>query len=186
MTDTKKSIILGVDPGINITGFAIIIKENKIKNRVLVIDELILKYLDLHQRLKKIIDTTTKLITTYKPNELSIESPFYGKNPQSMLKIARAQSMVIAACIGKGVPFVEYSPRKIKKSITGNGNASKIQVAKSLNSFVSEDINQDKLDSSDALATAVCHSIQSNGLNVNSNNYYSWADFCKKNDYINK
>ena len=112
---------------------------------------------DNYKRLQLIFNTVSGLITQYKPNDFAIEAPFFGKNVQSMLKLGRAQGVAIAAAIGAGLPVTEYSPKKVKQSITGNGNADKEQVWKMLNRIVPLKHTLKYYDASDALAVAVCH-----------------------------
>ena len=125
----SEKIILGIDPGTNVMGFGIIsVKNNKMK--LIMLDELMLKKVVGHEvKLKKIFEKTLGLIDNFHPDELAIEAPFYGKNVQSMLKLGRAQGVAMAAGLYREVPITEYSPKKIKMAITGNGNASKEQVA---------------------------------------------------------
>ena len=127
-----EKIILGVDPGTTVMGFGIIqVMKNQMK--FVQMNELILsKYDDHYLKLKLIFERTTELIDTYKPDELAIEAPFFGKNVQSMLKLGRAQGVAMAAGLARQVPITEYEPKKVKMAITGNGNASKEQVAKML------------------------------------------------------
>ena len=132
MTSTNEKIILGIDPGTTIMGFGLI-KIVKNKMTLIQMNELVLNKLDDHYlRLKHIFERTIDLIEKYNPDEISIEAPFFGKNVQSMLKLGRAQGVAMAAGLSKEIPIIEYSPKKIKMSITGNGNASKEQVAKML------------------------------------------------------
>lgn len=153
-------IILGIDPGINITGFGIIeIIDKYLKIKKLDILNL-KKYKNCNTKLEKIFEKTLYLIDNYHPNELSIESTFFGKNPQSTLKLGKAQGMAIAAGIYRKLPIIEYSPKKIKKSITGNGSSSKEQVSRMLEIILNIKKNSlinKNLDISDGLATAVCH-----------------------------
>lgn len=121
--------------------------------------------LDNYTRLRLIYNKVEQLISTYKPNSFAIEAPFFGKNVQSMLKLGRAQGVAIAAAIGAGIEVCEYSPRKIKQSITGNGNADKEQVWKMLQQLmVIKQTSLKYLDASDALAVAVCHHFQESAL----------------------
>ena len=127
-----EKIILGIDPGTTIMGFGLIKVVNK-SMELMQMDELILKkYKDHYTKLKLIFERTLHLVDTYHPDEVAIEAPFFGKNVQSMLKLGRAQGVAMAACLIREVPITEYSPKKIKMAITGNGNASKEQVAKML------------------------------------------------------
>ena len=152
--------ILGVDPGTNIMGYALL-NTNLNKSDVEVLSVLkMTKLVDPYAKLKYIYEKINGLIEQYHPDILAIEAPFYGKNVQSMLKLGRAQGIVIAASLHAGMEVYEYSPRKIKQSITGNGNASKEQVSAMLCRMypISESIEY--LDATDALAVAVCHHLQ--------------------------
>lgn len=135
------------------------------------------KYGEHGIRLRKIFDRIAALIDEYNPDELSIEAPFYGKNVQSMLKLGRAQGVAIAAAISRDIPYVEYAPRKIKQSITGNGNASKEQVAAMLKSVLKLSVLPDSLDASDGLAAAVCHGFQ--GDPDREKTFSSWKAYLK-------
>ena len=129
---------------------------------------------------------TSELIENYHPDELALEAPFFGKNVQSMLKLGRAQGVAMAAGLVRETPIYEYSPKKIKMSITGNGNASKEQVAKMLQNIFNLKKIPKNLDSTDGLAVAVCHYYNLNSLNSKSN-YKNWKTFLKKNpDKISK
>ena len=153
-------VILGIDPGTTITGFGVVQLQ---KNDVSLIKMGIfdLSKLKTHElKLKKIFESTLNLIDEYQPDELSIEAPFFGKNVQSMLKLGRAQGVAMAAALYRDIPIFEYSPKKIKKSITGNGNASKEQVAKMLQSLLNIKDLPKHLDASDGLAAAICHYFQ--------------------------
>ena len=131
-------------------------------------------------KLKKIFERTLGLVEHYKPDELAIEAPFYGKNVQSMLKLGRAQGVAMAAALYKGLPIFEYSPKKIKQSITGNGNASKEQVAGMLKTLLNFMEIPHHLDATDGLAAAVCHFLQGEASS-NKKNYNSWTGFLKNN-----
>lgn len=137
---------------------------------------------DPYERLESIHKKVCELVLLHKPVELAIEAPFFGKNVQSMLKLGRAQGVAIAAAIQCGIPVTEYSPRKIKQSITGNGNADKIQVMKMLQRIVNFSDDPKYLDATDALAVAVCHHFQSDGIVSSSvKNDKGWKDFLLKN-----
>lgn len=173
-------VILGIDPGTNIMGYGLIHQHGK-KIRLITMGILKLGQYDNHAlKLKKIFERTLGLIEEYKPDELAIEAPFYGKNVQSMLKLGRAQGVAMAAGLYKDVPIFEYSPKKIKQSITGNGNASKEQVAGMLASLVEFDETPKFLDATDGLAAAVCHYFQGNKAQSNTN-YSGWKNFIKDN-----
>ena len=131
-------------------------------------------------KLKKIFERTLGLIEEYNPDELAIEAPFFGKNVQSMLKLGRAQGVAMAAALYKDLPIFEYSPKKIKQSITGNGNASKEQVAAMLKNLVVFDKAPEFLDATDGLAAAVCHYFQG-GRVATGKSYSGWKSFLKDN-----
>lgn len=173
-------IILGIDPGTTVMGFGLIKVEKK-KMQFLLLDELLLHKYDSHElKLKKIFEKTLSIIDTYHPDELAIEAPFFGKNVQSMLKLGRAQGVAMAAGLYREVPITEYSPKKIKMSITGNGNASKEQVARMLQNLLNLKELPKRLDSTDGLAAAVCHFFNS-GKAVESKSYSGWSAFIKDN-----
>ena len=152
--------ILGVDPGTNIMGYALLNTElNKSEVDVLSVLQMT-KLGDPYAKLKYIYERINGLIEEYHPDILAIEAPFYGKNVQSMLKLGRAQGVVIAACLHAGMEVYEYSPRKIKQSITGNGNAAKEQVSDMLCRMYPISQQIEFLDATDALAVAVCHHLQ--------------------------
>lgn len=177
---SSEKIILGIDPGTTIMGFGLIKVINK-NMELIRMDELILKKYDDHYlKLKLIFDRTIHIIDTYHPDEIAIEAPFFGKNVQSMLKLGRAQGVAMAAGLSREIPITEYSPKKIKMAITGNGNASKEQVAKMLQSLLKIKELPTNLDSTDGLAAAVCHFY--NGGNITSEkNYSGWGAFVKQN-----
>jgi crossover junction endodeoxyribonuclease RuvC len=178
--DTEK-IILGIDPGTTIMGYGIIRVVNK-NMKFIQLNELNLKKYDDHYlKLKHIFERTVELIDTHNPDEIAIEAPFFGKNVQSMLKLGRAQGVAMAAGLSRQVPITEYSPKKIKMAITGNGNASKEQVAKMLQNVLQLKELPKNLDSTDGLAAAVCHFYNRNN-NKSEKNYSGWASFVKQNE----
>jgi crossover junction endodeoxyribonuclease RuvC len=174
-------IILGIDPGTTIMGFGVIeIVNNKMK--LIQLNELMLKkYDDPYTKLKLIFDRTIELIDTFHPDEIAIEAPFFGKNVQSMLKLGRAQGVAMAAGLSRQVPITEYLPKKIKMAITGNGNASKEQVAKTLQQMLKIKELPKNLDSTDGLAAAVCHFYNSNKPDLGKS-YTGWDAFIKQNE----
>ena len=175
---SKEKIILGIDPGTVIMGFGIIRVMDK-KMKFVQMNELLLsKYKDPYTKLKLIFERTLELIDTYHPDEIAIEAPFYGKNVQSMLKLGRAQGVAMAAGLSRQIPIAEYLPKKIKMSITGNGNASKEQVAKMLQSTLGLKSLPRNLDSTDGLAVAVCHFYNEGRMEVGKS-YSGWEAFCK-------
>ncbi|TKD66549.1 crossover junction endodeoxyribonuclease RuvC [Flavobacterium sp. ASW18X] len=176
----KEKIILGIDPGTTIMGFGIIKVVNK-KMEFVQMNELLLhKYTDPYIKLKLIFERTVELIDTYHPDEIAIEAPFYGKNVQSMLKLGRAQGVAMAAGLSREVPITEYFPKKIKMAITGNGNASKEQVAKMLKGLLGLKTLPKNLDSTDGLAAAVCHFYNEGRVELGTQ-YSGWEAFVKAN-----
>ena len=177
----KEKIILGIDPGTSIMGFGIIKVTGK-KMTFIQMNELLLKkYKDPFTKLKLIFERTIELIDTYHPDEIAIEAPFYGKNVQSMLKLGRAQGVAMAAGLSRQIPITEYFPKKIKMAITGNGNASKEQVAKMLQSTLGLKSLPKNLDSTDGLAAAVCH-FYNEGRVEAGKNYTGWSAYVKQNE----
>lgn len=145
------------------------------------LNELMLKkYNDHYVKLKLIFERTIDLIDAHHPDEIAIEAPFFGKNVQSMLKLGRAQGVAMAAGLSREIPVTEYSPKKIKMAITGNGNASKEQVARMLQSTLKLQSLPENLDSTDGLAAAVCH-FYNQGRVETGKNYSGWASFIKQN-----
>lgn len=182
----NERIILGIDPGTTIMGFGLIKVVNK-KMEFIQLNELQLGKLDDHYvKLKRIFERTIELIETYHPDEIAIEAPFFGKNVQSMLKLGRAQGVAMAAGLSRQIPITEYEPKKIKMAITGNGNASKEQVAKMLQQLLGLKTLPKNLDSTDGLAAAVCHFFNSGKVEIGKS-YSGWDAFVKQNeDRVNK
>ena len=184
-------IILGIDPGTIVMGYALLKVEER-KPKLMVMGVLKLdKYESHYLRLRKIFERVTMLIDEYHPDELAIEAPFFGKNVQSMLKLGRAQGVAIAAAISRGLPIHEYAPMKIKQCITGNGSATKEQVAWALKRMLSiqESDTVPFLDATDALGAAYCHFIEAHapGLNLqrgacsgSRRHTMSWRDFAQR------
>lgn len=153
-------IILGIDPGTLIMGYSVIAVHNgAITIKVLDVLKLHAKK-DNYQRLQLIHAKVLELVSLYHPTEFAIEAPFFGKNVQSMLKLGRAQGVAIAAALSSTIPVTEYSPKKVKQAVTGNGNANKEQVWKMLQTITSIPDKPKYLDATDALAVAVCHHFQ--------------------------
>ena len=172
---------MGIDPGTTIMGFGLIRVVGK-RMEFLQLNELILtKYSDHYVKLRLIFERTIELIESFHPDEIAIEAPFFGKNVQSMLKLGRAQGVAMAAGLSRQVPITEYSPKKIKMAITGNGNASKEQVAKMLQQTLGLKELPKNLDSTDGLAAAVCHFYNS-GKPMGGKNYSGWSAFVKQNE----
>jgi crossover junction endodeoxyribonuclease RuvC len=176
----SEKIILGIDPGTTIMGYGLIRVVDK-KMEFIQLNELVLKkYKDPYVKLKLIFERTIELIDTHHPDEMALEAPFYGKNVQSMLKLGRAQGVAMAAGLSRQIPVTEYLPKKIKMAITGNGNASKEQVAKMLQSLLGLKTLPKNLDSTDGLAAAVCHHFNAGRVEVGKN-YSGWGAFVSQN-----
>ena len=182
----SERIILGIDPGTSVMGYGLlkergneislitlgIVKMDHLKNQAL--------------KLQCIFNKTTEIIKAYQPDCIALEAPFFGKNIQSMLKLGRAQGVAMAAGLAFNIPIFEYAPRKIKQSVTGNGNAGKEQVAAMLKSLLHFDEEPQFLDATDGLAAAVCHSFQKTSNNSNLQAYSAWGAFVKENQGRNK
>jgi len=182
ITPQKERIILGIDPGTAVMGYGLV-KEVGNKLELISLGVIKMGNLDDHiLKLQRIFEKTVALIDNYKPDCLAIEAPFYGKNIQVMLKLGRAQGVCMAAALSRGVVITEYAPRKIKQSITGNGNATKEQVAAMLQTLLKFTETPEFLDATDGLAVAVCHSFQRIATGRGSKISYSgWEDFVKDN-----
>jgi crossover junction endodeoxyribonuclease RuvC len=174
-------IILGIDPGTAVMGYGLI-KEAGSRIELLSMGVVKMNHLDDHAlKLKRIFEKTSILIEQYHPDCLAVEAPFYGKNIQVTLKLGRAQGVAIAAALSREVSVCEYAPRKIKQSITGNGNATKEQVAAMLQNLLQFRETPEFLDATDGLAVAVCHSFQRIGISGKSKSYSGWETFVKDN-----
>ena len=175
-------IILGIDPGTIIMGYGLITVTG---STISLLELGVLKpgnSKDNYKKLQLIYNTVSGLIVKYQPDAFAIEAPFFGKNVQSMLKLGRAQGVAIAAAMRHGLEVVEYSPKKVKQSVTGNGNADKEQVMKMLQTLLSFKETPKHYDASDALAVAVCHHFQSSSpLGKAVKGMSGWEDFIKKN-----
>jgi crossover junction endodeoxyribonuclease RuvC len=182
----KEQIILGIDPGTTIMGFGVIRIKGKSMEFVQLNELNLTKYSDHFLKLKLIFERTIELIDTYHPDAIAIEAPFFGKNVQSMLKLGRAQGVAMAAGLSREVPITEYLPKKIKMAITGNGNASKEQVAKMLQSMLGLKTLPKNLDATDGLAAAVCH-FYNQDKPGGDKTYSGWSSFVNQNqDKITK
>ena len=178
----KEKVILGIDPGTIIMGYGVLSVELK-KPRLEVMGVLKLNKLDDHYlRLRQIFDRVIQLIDSYHPDELAIEAPFFGKNVQSMLKLGRAQGAAISAALHRDIPIFEYAPLKIKMAITGNGQASKEQVAGMLQHIlrIPDENMLPQLDATDGLAAAFCHYLATSRPKSEKSSS-SWKDFIAKN-----
>ena len=171
---------MGIDPGTNILGYGLIHNKDK-KIELITMSVIKLNKLnDPYLKLKTIFEEVLGIIEQYKPDELAIEAPFFGKNVQSMLKLGRAQGVAIAAALYKSIPVFEYSPRKIKQAITGKGSASKEQVALMLARIIPINVVTEYYDATDALGVAVCHYFQKNTLS-DKKAYSGWKSFVSNN-----
>lgn len=181
MPTIADKIILGIDPGTTTMGYGLIrVKGNKIE--LITLGVLHLHKLSGHAlKLKRIFEKTLSLIDEYKPDDLAIEAPFFGKNIQSMLKLGRAQGVAMAAGLYRTIPIFEYSPKKIKQSVTGNGNASKEQVARMLQTLLTIKEMPDYLDATDGLAAAVCHFFQNKNIDDGKKISGGWKAFLSAN-----
>lgn len=180
---TTERIILGIDPGTVVMGYGIVREVGKdlslIAMGVVKLDHLS----DHGLKLRHIFQKTSALIKEYMPDCVALEAPFYGKNIQVMLKLGRAQGVAMAAALDRDIPIFEYSPRKIKQSVTGNGNASKEQVAAMLQTLMKFEETPHFLDATDGLAVAVCHAFQGDisGSQRGKKSYSGWEAFVKDN-----
>lgn len=175
-------VIMGIDPGTNVMGYAVIGINGKTPSAVAMGVIELSKFESHYKRLGRIFQRVTSLIDQYLPDELAIEAPFFGKNVQSMLKLGRAQGVAMAAALMRDIPITEYEPRRIKLSITGNGAASKEQVKEMIKRTIPipPDSLDLPLDATDAMAAALCHHYQS--LHPSAHGIpKTWADFVKRN-----
>ena len=182
MAVQTEKIVLGIDPGTNVMGYGVIkVIGNKAEMVSMGVIDL-RKMTDPYLRLGYIFERVTGIIDSFLPDEMAIESPFFGKNVQSMLKLGRAQGVAIAAAIHHDIPIHEYAPLKIKMAITGKGSASKQQVAGMLQRMLNLDVNEMPkfMDATDALGAAYCHFLQM-GRPESQASFKSWKDFVNKN-----
>jgi crossover junction endodeoxyribonuclease RuvC len=180
LLDNNAKIILGIDPGTQIMGYGII---EVTSNRIRLLETDVLKLTgikNIFDRLYKIQTKVGHIIQEFKPNEFAIEAPFFGKNVQSMLKLGRAQGVAIATALSFGLSVHEYSPKKIKQSITGNGNADKEQIWKMLQHYISFSAKPKYYDATDAIAVALCHHFENKSLLVKGAKKTTWKDFIKE------
>ena len=169
-------ILLGIDPGTTVMGYGIV---KQVRQQLSVVQYGVIhlhRYTTHAVKLHKIFERVGTLVDDFTPDEVVLEAPFYSKNVQAMLKLGRAQGVAIAAALAREVPITEYAPRKIKQAVTGNGNASKEQVAHMLMSLLQLPSMPDLLDASDALAAAVCHTYQNTRASTTTT---SWAQFLR-------
>ena len=174
----SERIILGLDPGTNVMGYGVILIRG---NQITLLQFGVIhlgKYQTHELKLQKIFERVDHLIAEFGPDEVALEAPFYGKNVQSMLKLGRAQGVAMAAALRHDIPITEYAPKKVKQSVTGNGNASKEQVAEMLKSLLKFSDAPKLLDATDALAVALCHHYQ---FGTRKSGTKSWTAFIRDN-----
>lgn len=178
--EAKEKIILGIDPGTTVMGYGLLLIEGK-KYKILQYGVIHLKKYETHElKLKKIFERVTAIIDEFLPDTVALEAPFYGVNVQSMLKLGRAQGVAMAAALARDIPITEYSPKKVKQSVTGNGNASKEQVAAMLMTLLNIDELPKLLDATDALAVALCHHFHEGRMQTRGRNE-GWKSFIEEN-----
>lgn len=180
MMDKKPIKILGIDPGTNVMGYGLI---EVVENKPRILQVGVIKttgFTDHYQKLRHIFDRTNALLKELQPDELAIESPFYGKDIQAMLKLGRAQGVVMGLALSNDIPIFEYAPLKVKQAITGMGRAAKEQVAFFLKNMFTITELPKELDATDAIAVAVCHYLQMRNP-ITKSGAKSWGDFIKKN-----
>jgi crossover junction endodeoxyribonuclease RuvC len=175
-------IILGIDPGTNIAGYGVIgISKDNMKLISMGIFDM-RKEKNHAMKLQSIFEQCTRLIDTYLPDEVALEAPFMGKNPQSMLKLGRAQGVSMAAALNRKLPVFEYAPKRVKQSVTGRGTATKEQVASMVMALLKLKTQHSKLDASDAVAVAICHHFMYKpGMEQSTEHYVGWGSFISKN-----
>ncbi len=181
LAEKKERIIIGIDPGTSIMGYGVILEKGSkielIKMGIVRMDHLEDHFL----KLQRIFEKTISLLDEFNPDAMALESPFYGKNIQVMLKLGRAQGTAMAAALSRNIPIAEYAPRKIKQSITGNGSATKEQVAAMLQRLLNFKETPEFLDATDGLGVAVCHSFQRVSSTGKGKSYSGWDAFVKDN-----
>ena len=178
---TKSRTILGIDPGTNILGFGVISVDAKGPHYVTMGVFDLRKIGDPFEKLANINAGVKELIAVHSPDEMAIESPFYGKNAQVILKLGRAQGAAIIAATEAGIPVTEYAPRKAKIAICGNGAASKEQVETMVQKTLGIDLEPQYLDATDALAIALCHHYQTSSPLAGVSSGSSWEKFIAAN-----
>lgn len=177
----KEQIILGIDPGTSVTGYGLIHTQGT-QMKLIKLGVIKMGKTDDHpMKLKKIFEGILDIIEEHKPDFVAVEAPFFGKNVQSMLKLGRAQGVSMAAALYRNIPIVEYSPKKIKQSITGNGNASKEQVSAMLKKLLLFKEESAYLDATDGLAAAVCHFLQNDLGDSGDKKHSGWKAFLTDN-----
>jgi crossover junction endodeoxyribonuclease RuvC len=174
----KEKIILGMDPGTSVMGYGVILVKGNAAKLIQYGVIHLSKYANHELKLRKIFERVIGIIEDFEPDEVALEAPFYGKNVQSMLKLGRAQGVAMAAALSRDIPITEYAPKKVKQSVTGNGNASKEQVASMLKTILKFEVEPKLLDATDALAVALCHHYNANSA-MSKNK--SWKSFINQN-----
>lgn len=177
---TKEKIILGIDPGTNVMGYGLIMARGNALETIHYGVIQLGKYKEHGLKLKKIFERIVQIIDTYHPDSVALEAPFFGENIQSMLKLGRAQGVAMAAALSRDIPISEYSPKKVKQSVTGNGNASKQQVAEMVKTLLHLKELPKTMDASDALGVAICHHFHSGRLQSRGRSG-GWKGFLEDN-----
>ena len=172
--------VLGIDPGTNLLGYAVVLQTGR-QQRLLALGTHKTVGDEAAQKLRSVYAFLSELIDLHRPTECALEAPFFGKNVQSMLKLGRAQGVAMAVAMAKGLSVTEYAPKKIKMSVTGNGNASKEQVADMTARLLAFSLDGLKLDATDAVATALCHLNQSRHAAPGRKSYSGWGAFLEDN-----
>lgn len=178
---TKPKTILGIDPGTNILGYGVICIDSKGPHYVDMGVFDLRKIKNPFEKLANIFAGVSELLEIHKPDQLAVESPFYGKNAQVILKLGRAQGAALTAAVMKGIPVAEYAPRKAKIAICGNGAASKEQVAMMIQKTLKVELDPKYLDATDALAIALCHHYQLSNPLAGVGGKSDWKKFLEDN-----
>jgi crossover junction endodeoxyribonuclease RuvC len=172
-------VILGIDPGSNIMGYAVLATVGKHITLKTYGVERFTHHEDHLLKIQGVFERTIAIIEEYLPDELAIEAPFFGKNVQSMLKLGRAQGACIAAALSRQIPVVEYAPKKVKQAVTGKGTATKEQVAYMMKALLGISDDTLPLDATDACAIALCHYYSQTTMANKASK--SWTAFLKEN-----
>lgn len=181
MNNDPHKVILGIDPGTNLLGYGVISVDSKGPRYVTMGVFDLRKIKDPFEKLANINAGMEELIATWEPTEMAIESPFYGKNAQVILKLGRAQGAAIIAATRQGIPVTEYAPRKAKIAICGNGAASKEQVSVMIQKTLQVELEPRYLDATDALAIALCHYYEQSSPLARLSGNASWSRFVEEN-----
>ncbi len=182
MPTATPTTILGIDPGTQVMGYGLLRMRGATVEETLAFGVLNLTRYDDHaEKLHRIFQRIVEILDGFKPDAVAIEAPFFGKNVQSMLKLGRAQGVAIAAAMHRGIPVTEYSPRKVKQSVTGNGNASKEQVMAMVERLLGVNLKAEQFDATDGLAVALCHGYQHGPGRMPVTKTKGWDAFLKQN-----